>query len=52
MIKGFASAKEASISARIIRADGTVEDQGIIAYWNSNPIKRVIFKVKKFFGGK
>ena len=51
MIRGFASAKEASISARIIRADGSVEDKGVIAYWSSNPLKRIAFRLRKFFGG-
>lgn len=51
MIRGFTSAKEASISARIVRADGSVEDKGVIAYWNSNPLKRIAFRLKKLAGG-
>ena len=34
------------LSAQIIRADGTVEDLGTIQYWNSNPIKRIIWRIK------
>lgn len=41
--------KESSISAVITRADGTIEDLGMISYYNSNPIKRWIFKIKQYF---
>jgi hypothetical protein len=41
-------AKEATIRARIIRADGTVEDMGIVAYWNANPLKRLAFGIRQF----
>jgi hypothetical protein len=33
-------AKEATIQAVVIRADGTREDLGTIAYWHQNPIMR------------
>lgn len=39
-------AKEAIISATVIRADGTVEELGVISYWHKNPIKRLIGNVK------
>lgn len=32
-------AKESRITARIIRANGTVEDLGEIAYWHKNPVR-------------
>jgi hypothetical protein len=38
--------KEMVLSAQIIRADGTVEDLGTIQYWHSNPIKRIIWRIK------
>lgn len=34
-------AREASISAVVTRADGTVEDLGVISYWNKSPFKRL-----------
>lgn len=38
--------KEASISAKVIRADGTIEDLGVVAYYSSNIFKNIWFKVK------
>jgi hypothetical protein len=38
--------KEMVLSAQVIRADGTVEDLGTIQYWHSNPIKRIIWRIK------
>jgi len=40
--------KEASIAAVVIRADGTVEDLGVVSYWNRNPLRRLIWKVKRW----
>jgi len=40
-------AKEASISAVVTRADGTVEQLGIISYWHRNPLRRVAWRVKQ-----
>lgn len=44
--------KEMSFSAVVTRADGTVEDLGMISYYNSNPFKRWIWKTKQFFKRK
>lgn len=30
--------KSMSTHASVLRADGTVEDLGLVAYWHSNPI--------------
>ena len=35
-------AKSSSISAVITRADGTIENLGIVAYWHRNPLKRLL----------
>lgn len=43
-------AKEAVISARVIRADGTVEELGIVSYWHKNPIKRIWGNIKLKIG--
>ena len=40
--------KSLQISAKIIRADGTVENQGTIQYWSQNPFKRFLWKIKKW----
>ena len=42
------NAKEAQIIATITRADGTVEELGVIDYWHRNPIKRIIWRIKKW----
>jgi len=39
--------KSSRISAVVIRADGTREELGTIAYWHRNPFKRLWFKLKK-----
>jgi hypothetical protein len=36
------------ISAIITRADGTVENLGTIQYWHSNPLKRLLWRIKKW----
>jgi hypothetical protein len=38
--------KEVTFSAVVTRADGTVEDLGVIQYWHTNPIKRFLWKIK------
>ena len=48
MIRGK-SVTESSISAKVIRKDGSVEDLGEISYWSKSWRKRLMFKVKKFF---
>lgn len=41
-------AKEASITAVITRADGSVHDLGTISYWHKNPLRRIAWRVKQF----
>ena len=38
--------KEASIEAVVIRADGTVENLGRIAYYHKNPLRRLVWSIK------
>jgi hypothetical protein len=40
LVQPHARAKSSSISAVVTRADGRVEDLGIIAYWHRNPFIR------------
>jgi hypothetical protein len=44
----ISNAKEIQFIATVIRADGRVENLGVIDYWHKNPIKRFIWKLKKF----
>ena len=46
------NAKEIQLVATITRADGTVEELGVIDYWHKNPIKRIIWKIKNFLERK
>jgi hypothetical protein len=48
MIISDAKVKQMEISAVITRADGSVEDLGTIQYWNKNPLKRIIWRIKKW----
>lgn len=42
------NAKELQLVATIIRADGTIEELGVIDYWHKNPIKRLIWRITKW----
>jgi hypothetical protein len=48
MITSEAQVKQMEISAIITRADGTIEDLGTIQYWHKNPLKRIIWRIKKW----
>lgn len=39
--------KSATMSAKIIRADGTEEDLGVIAEWHRNPFRRIVSALKQ-----
>lgn len=41
--------RSVEMQAVVIRADGTREDRGTVAYWHSNPFKRLWFAVKQHF---
>lgn len=41
-------AKELQLIATITRADGTVEELGVIDYWHKNPFKRLLWRIKKW----
>jgi hypothetical protein len=42
----------ATLSVVVTRADGTVEDLGIVSYWHKNPLKRLAWRATKFLQGK
>lgn len=39
------SAREASIAVTVIRADGTVEERGVVSRWHRNPLIRLKWRV-------
>lgn len=39
-------AKEVTISAVVIRADGRREELGIVSYWHKNPLRRMAWKMR------
>lgn len=43
-----AGAKRVSLRAVVTRADGTVEDLGVVSYWHKNPLMRAWFHFKEF----
>lgn len=43
---------EQTLSLVITRADGTVEDLGVVAYWHRNPLKRFWWNVRQRIKGK
>jgi hypothetical protein len=48
MITSESKVKQMEISAIITRADGTIENLGTIQYWHKNPLKRIIWRIKKW----
>ena len=48
MITSEAKVKQMEISAIITRADGTIENLGTIQYWHKNPLKRFLWRIKKW----
>lgn len=48
MITSDAKVKQMELSAIITRADGTIEDLGTIQYWHKNPLKRILWRIKKW----
>lgn len=47
-----APVRQVSVEARVIRADGTVEELGTIAYWHKNPLRRLAWRLKQLVHGK
>ena len=48
MITSEGKVKQMELSARIVRADGTIEELGTIQYWHKNPLKRLLWRIKKW----
>lgn len=37
---------EVTLEAKVIRADGSVEDLGVLAYWSPNPLRRLLARLR------
>ena len=48
MIASDAKIKQMEISAIITKADGTIVNLGTIQYWHKNPLKRLLWRIKKW----
>ena len=48
MITSEAKVKQMEISAIITKADGTIINLGTIQYWHKNPLKRLLWRIKKW----
>lgn len=44
-------AREAKITAVLIRADGTRIDLGTVSYWHRNPLKRLAWRLSRWLKG-
>lgn len=42
--------KSITLEAVVIRADGTREDLGMVAFYHRNPLMRALYHVKRAFG--
>jgi hypothetical protein len=42
-----AGLKSASTSIRVIRADGSVEEYGVVSYWHRNPLRRLWYRLTR-----
>ena len=42
--------KQAAISVVVTRANGTIEDLGVVAYYHRNPIMQLLYLLKRRVG--
>jgi hypothetical protein len=38
--------REVTIEAKVIRANGDVEDRGVVSYYHKNPLKRLVWRLR------
>ena len=38
-----------TVAMKVIRADGRVDDLGVVGYWHKNPLKRLAWKLSRLF---
>lgn len=44
-VTATADAREVTVRGRVIRADGTVEELGVLAYYHRNPLRRLWWRL-------
>jgi len=49
---GTVGARQVTVEARVIRANGTVEELGVIAFHHRNPFKRLAWHLRRMFGAQ
>jgi hypothetical protein len=42
--------KEVTVTAVITRADGTIENLGLVTYYHRNPLRRWVYRLGQFIG--
>jgi len=42
--------KQAAVSVVVTRANGAVEDLGVVAYYHRNPLRRLVYLLKRRLG--
>jgi hypothetical protein len=47
-ITGISDCESAEVHMVVIRANGSREDLGVVSYYNRNPLKTAIFKIKQY----
>jgi uncharacterized HAD superfamily protein len=47
-ITGISDCESAEVHMVVIRANGSREDLGVVSYYNRNPLKTMIFRIKQF----
>lgn len=52
MMKVPARAKWASIEATVTRADGRIENLGVVNYWHRNPLRRWAWRLGRWLQRK
>jgi hypothetical protein len=48
-VSAQAKVAQSTIEMVVTRADGTIENLGVVAYWHPNPLKRLAWRVRKLF---
>lgn len=46
MIDAKGGVREATIEVKVIRANGDVEDRGVVSYYHKNPLKRLAWRLQ------
>ncbi len=44
--------RKQTVEAVVIRADGTVENIGVVAYWHRSRLMRALWRIRQFWRGR